>query len=269
MTDFFDGKAVRAGLLGEITTEVAKMSKKPVLGVFLVGENEVCEKYVSLKARVAQEIGITVRVFRIDHEVKQAEVVEAIKKADADPEIDGVMVQMPLPQGMDKFEVVSAISPSKDVDGLRFCGGFHSEFRPPVVLAILEAIERSGKKLQECEVVIVGRGFLVGWPLEQCLAEAITGLVVADKDTKNLRQITKNADILISATGCAGLIKPEMVKDGAVLIDAGTAEVNGDLMGDIERETFKKASYYTPVPGGIGPVTVAMLLKNLVEAAKS
>jgi methylenetetrahydrofolate dehydrogenase (NADP+)/methenyltetrahydrofolate cyclohydrolase len=129
----------------------------------------------------------------------------------------------------------------------------------------LKAIELANKDIEECKVLVVGRGFLVGWPVAQCMEEAVKGLVIADGSTKNLENLTENADVIISATGKSNLIKPNMIKEGAVLIDAGTSEVGGELLGDIDPESYKRSSFYTPVPGGIGPVTVAMLLKNLVE----
>jgi len=262
--DFFDGKKIRDEIISDLKTKVAKMDRKPGLAVFLVGNDVVCERYVALKKRIAESIGIFVRVYKYDENCEQKEIINKITELNSDNTIDGIMVQIPIPKNFDKFEIINAISPDKDVDGLRFCGGFHSHFTPPVVLAILKAVELANKNIEECEVLVIGRGFLVGWPVAQCMEEAVKGLVIADRNTKNLSSITKTADVIISATGEAGLIKPDMVKDGAILIDAGTAEVGGELLGDIDTECYGKACYYTPVPGGIGPVTVAMLLKNLV-----
>jgi len=290
MTKSFDGKKIRDQILAEVAAKIKTMPSPPTIAVVSVGDDGILQKYIEMKRKVAEEVGACFLPVRFSSSVTQNEVIEKIRELNNDPKITGIMVQIPLSSGIDKFEVVNAIDQKKDVDGLRFCGGFPSCFKPPVILAILEAIKQSstchsredgnlllvGPRLREddnnildClrdkEVVIVGRGFLVGWPLYQCLEEAVPGLVVADDKTKNLQSITKEADIIISATGAAGLIKPGMISEGVVLIDAGTAEISGQLKGDIDPECYKKASFYTPVPGGIGPVTIAMLFQNLVS----
>lgn len=265
MTKYFDGKKIREEILSEIENEIKKMDRKPCLAVISVGEDLVSSKYVELKKKVADRVGVRFKNYYYDINNTQQEIIEKIHELNEDECVDGIMVQMPIPDKFDKFEVVHAISPEKDVDGLRFCCSYKSAFKPPVVLAILKAIEEAGKNLSDEKVVIVGRGFLVGWPLAQCLEEEVAGLIVADNSTINLPEITKTADILISAVGKHDIITPEMVKEGVVLIDAGTTEVSGEIRGDIDPACYEKASYYTPVPGGIGPVTVAMLLKNLVR----
>lgn len=266
MTKFFDGKSIRDQILSDVKNKIDTMDRKPGLAAISVGDNLVCSKYVELKKKMADRVGINFFGYNFDVQNTQEEIVAKIRELNTDENVDGIMVQMPIPDQFDKFEIVHAISPEKDVDGLRFCCAFKSCFKPPVVLAILKAIEEAGKKLNGEEVVIVGRGFLVGWPLAQCLEEATTGLIVADNTTKNLSEITKTADIVISAVGKHDIITPEMVKEGVVLIDAGTTEVSGEIRGDIDPACYEKASYYTPVPGGIGPVTVAMLMKNLVDS---
>ena len=180
------------------------------------------------------------------------------------------MIQIPIPKKFDRNKLIGKISPAKDVDGLRFCAGLDSKFKPPVVLSVLEAIKRAelgikNKELGDLKIALIGHGFLVGFPLARVLKEDKVDFIISPhlaspRGGEGLRV----ADIIISATGSPNLIKPEMVKDGVVLIDAGTAEENGELRGDIDPECYDKASYYTPVPGGIGPVTVAMLLQNLV-----
>ena len=262
---FFDGKKIREEILADLKDRIVKMHKQPGMAVILVGENEVNNRYAALKKRVAESIGILVKTYRFPEDSDQKEILDKIHDLNHDINIDGIMVQMPVPKGFDKVEIVNAISPEKDVDGLRFCAGFHSHFSPPVVLAISEAIKMANKEIGKCEIVVVGKGFLVGWPVARCLEEAVAGVVSVDADTKNLVQILKNADVVISATGKAGLIKPEMINEGVVLVDAGTSEVGGELKGDIDPLCYEKASYYTPVPGGIGPVTIAMLLQNLVK----
>ena len=185
------------------------------------------------------------------------------------------MMQIPILEKFDRDKLIAAISKEKDIDGLRFCVGLESNYRPPVVLAVLEAIMRSGKKIDDkTKVVMLGRGFLVGAPLLKTFKEnGVNPIVVLSDESKSKEGISfadaqddiKKADIIISAVGKAGMIKERMVKEGAILIDAGTAEQNGALVGDIDPEAYKKSLYYTPVPGGIGPVTVSMLFRNLLK----
>ena len=260
-----DGKSIRDEILADLKNKIENLSRKPGLAVICVGDNPVCSRYISLKKKVADRIGVNFFDYAFDTSHSQEEITAKIEELNKYDKVDGIMIQMPIPDQFDKFEIVHSIAPEKDVDGLRFCCSFQSFFKPPVVLAILKAIEMSGRKLEKQEIVIVGRGFLVGWPLAQCMEEAVPGIVVADSNTKDLGSITKTADILISAVGKHDVIGPEMVKDGVVLIDAGTTEVSGELRGDISPECYEKSSFYTPVPGGIGPVTVAMLMKNLVK----
>lgn len=262
---YLDGKKLRNDILDELKAKISGMEIKPTLAAILVGDDPVSVHYVDLKKKISEKIGIKFSLIKFDSNISEDYLINKIDELNNDPEIDGIMVQIPLPSHIDKFEVVNALSPEKDVDGLRFCGGFKSCFTPPVVRAVLAAVELSGKKINESETLIIGRGFLVGWPLAQCLEEAVKGLIIADKDTKNLIEISRTADILISAAGTPGLIKPEMVKDSVVLIDAGTSEVGGKQVGDIDPKCYSKALFYTPVPGGIGPLTIAYLMKNLVK----
>ena len=294
----FDGRKTRDEILAEVKTKISKMEQRPGLAVICVGDNPVCSKYVSLKKKVADQLDVDFINFSFDIHNTQDEIIAKIKELNLDQKIDGIMIQMPVPENFDKFELVHAISAEKDVDGLRFCCSFKSKFKPPVVLAIMKAIEDSlvchsgldpessldsrfrgndkinkpedDKNLSDClkdkEVVVVGRGFLVGWPLAQCLEEAMTGVIVADSTTKNLEEITKTADILISAVGKHDIIKPEMIKAGVVLIDAGSSEEDNAISGNFAHECYTKASFYTPVPGGIGPLTVAMIFQNLLSS---
>lgn len=263
--NFFDGKQVRNKILAETKQRIESMDRKPVLAVFWIGDNEVSGHYVALKKKVAEDLGVDFRLIKFPESVTQEEVIKKINDVNDDKEVDGVMVQIPVPNHLDQKKIIEAISPEKDIDGLRYCLGLDSQFKPPVVLAILKAIEDSGKKIEESKIAVVGRGFLVGAPLIRILNDQAQDLVVADRNTGDIADLTLNSDIIISATGSPKIIKPGMVNPGAVLIDAGTAEVSGELLGDIDPKLYEIASYYTPVPGGIGPVTVAMLMKNLVS----
>lgn len=265
---YFNGKKIRDEILVQLKGEVAKMKEKPYLRVFWVGNNEVSGRYVVLKNKVAKDLGVKSEVVQLDQNIKEKDLLSLIEKSNSDPKVSGIMIQIPLPLSMNRDLVMSTIDPKKDIDGLRICTGLESSFYPPVVLAIREAIKRSKKNIKKIKTVIVGKGFLVGGPLEKSLKNEASDLIVLGNSTKNLAKITREADILISATGVGGIIKPEMVKEGVVLIDAGTSEIGGKFIGDIMPECYLKADYFTPVPGGIGPVTIAMLMKNLVNSKK-
>jgi len=266
--NYLDGKKLRDEMLADLKAKVSNIENKPTLAAVLVGEDAVSIHYVDLKKKICEKIGAKFVLHKYKADISEDYLINKIDELNNDPEITGIMIQIPLPDHMDKFEVVNAIASEKDIDGLRFCGGFKSCFIPPVVQAVLKAVELSGKRIEESEMLIIGRGFLVGWPLAQCLEEAVKGLVIADKETKNLIEISKTADILISAAGSPNMIKPEMIKNEVVLIDAGTSEIGGKQVGDVDPSSYEKASYYTPVPGGIGPLTIAYLMENLVKGQR-
>jgi methylenetetrahydrofolate dehydrogenase (NADP+)/methenyltetrahydrofolate cyclohydrolase len=267
MENLFDGKKIRDEILKDLANRVVKMKRKPTMAVFLIGDNSVCKQYVLLKQKLAEKTGIQFCLYKFDESDSEEEILSAIEFLNNDVETDGIMMQIPMPEKFNREKLIRKIDPAKDIDGLRFCAGLDSNYRPPVVLAILEAIQRSGIKINDkTKIAQIGHGFLVGSPLERCLLQDYkeTNLIIARHNGDDLCEVTKDAEIIVSATGNPGIIKPEMVKEGAVLIDAGTAEENGQLVGDIDHDAYEKASYYTPVPGGIGPVTVAMLFRNLI-----
>lgn len=266
MTNYFDGKKIRDKILADLKTKINEMKEKPVLAVFWIGENQVSGHYVSIKRKIAEDLGVEFELIKLDENVSQEEVLDRIEKLNKDQNVMGIMTQIPLPAHLDQEDIIRAIDPKKDVDGLKYCMGMESAFMPPVVMAILEAVKLSGKKIEESNIAIIGNGFLVGAPLVKAMDGKAMALSVANSGTENISDLTEDADIVISATGVGHIIKPEMVKEGVVLIDAGTSEVSGEIRGDIQPEAFKKASYYTPVPGGIGPVTIAMLMKNLMAS---
>ncbi|MEI8143127.1 MAG: bifunctional 5,10-methylenetetrahydrofolate dehydrogenase/5,10-methenyltetrahydrofolate cyclohydrolase [Candidatus Berkelbacteria bacterium] len=279
MNKQFDGKTIRDRSLKQIADKNAAASRPPHLAVILAGDNPVCAKYVELKKKSAIRAGITFSDYQFDNTHSQQEIIECIQHLNDDEEIDGIMIQIPVDLKFDRDELIKSISPKKDVDGLRYCLGLDSDFKPPVVEAILEALRLAslaqGKTSKDSKVVLVGSGFLVGKPLEKALREIGVSPVVistgAEKssDTRKIsrqaRDDMKNSDIIITATGQSDLIKPDMIKEGVVLIDAGTTEANGCLVGDIDPKCYEKSSYYTPVPGGIGPVTIAKLFENLTK----
>lgn len=281
----FDGKKIRDEILVDLSKKVAKMERKPTLAVFLIGSDPVSAKYDDIKKKFTEKIGAHFCLYKFEEKESEDSILEAIEYLNNDSETDGIMIQIPVPAKYDRNKMIEKISPKKDVDGLRYCAGLKSSFKPPVILAILEAMKRAETRnkeqgTRELKITIIGHGFLVGSPLLRALQEKnIKPTVISDCvgekenfcifDSEVGRENLAKADIVIAATGCAGLIKAETVKDGVVLIDAGTSEENGQLCGDIDPNVYKKASYYTPVPGGIGPVTVVMLLQNLVSTHDS
>jgi methylenetetrahydrofolate dehydrogenase (NADP+)/methenyltetrahydrofolate cyclohydrolase len=262
----FDGRKIRDEVLAGLKDRIKKMADKPSLAVFLVGDDPVSVSYVHLKQKMSENIGARFKLYKYPTKAKTDEIARRIEELNADPNVDGIMVQIPLPAQIDREKIISSISSDKDIDGLRYCQGLKSSFEPPVVRSILAAIEKSGKKLAEENIAIIGRGFLVGEPLIRFLSRRVKSLKVADAKTIDLAAVTMSADIVITAVGRSGIIKPEMIREGVVLIDAGTSEVGGEIIGDVDPSSYYKASFYTPVPGGIGPVTVAMLLSNLTDA---
>jgi len=261
----FDGKKIRDEILSDLKKKVAILADKPILAIISIGNNSVSEKYIEAKKKACKFVGVGVEIIRFPDSVGQSEVEQALKTIQA----EGIFIQMPMPKPLDREALIKLIPADKDVDGLRFCLGEKSNFLPPVVLAILKAIELSGADIKKSKIAIIGRGFLVGKPLSRVLVEAGCNFQVVNSKTPDIKKITLAADLIISASGRPGIIKSSMIKNGAVLIDAGTTEVGGALVGDINPKVYEKSAFYTPVPGGIGPLTVAMLLTNLLETKKS
>jgi len=266
--EYFDGKKIRDQIIDELKSEVCLMDVKPKLAVIWVGDDYATGKYIEVKKKAAEKIGVDFDLIKYPKEVAQTEIEEKIEELNRDPSVDGIMIQIPLPEQINQSELISQIGPEKDVDALRFCLNLKSDFYPPVTVAILDALKRAEVDMEKSKITVVGKGFLVGAPLISILEKLNYDLSVGDKDTASLVDITQKADVVISATGKGNIIQPNMVKEGVVLVDAGTSEVGGRLTGDIDPASYSKAKYYTPTPGGIGPVTVVMLLYNVVEAAK-
>ncbi len=283
-----DGKQVAADMREELKTEVAKLKEQgvvPGLGVILVGEDPASKSYVTAKERACEEIGIYSDDNRLDERTSQQDLLALIRKMNSDPKINGILVQLPLPKGLNESEVLLAIDPAKDVDG------FHpmnvgkmvvgeKAFLPCTPHGVIQLLIRNGVTLSGAEVVIVGRSNIVGKPLANMLIQkndkGNATVTVCHTRTKNLALHTKRADIVIAAAGKPNTVTADMVKEGAVVIDVGVNRVEDAtkksgyrLVGDVDFEAVKeKASLITPVPGGVGPMTITMLLYNTVESAK-
>lgn len=283
-----DGKQVAADIRAELKAEVATLKAKgivPGLGVILVGDDPASNSYVTAKERTCKELGIYSDDNRLPAETSQDELMALIGRMNADPKINGILVQLPLPKHMNESEVLFAIDPDKDVDG------FHPVSVGKMVVGekaflsctphgVLHLLIRSGVKIDGAHVVIVGRSNIVGKPLANMLIQkSPTGnatVTVCHTRTKDLAWHTRQADILVAAAGRPNTITADMVKDGVVVIDVGVNRVEDagkksgySLVGDVDFEAVKeKASLITPVPGGVGPMTITMLMLNTVLSAK-
>lgn len=255
-----DGRTIANDIYGALKKRVALCEEKPRLGILTYAPNFETEKYLNLKERKAREVGIeTIRVTLED--VVTTEIVLS-KLAELARVTDGVVVQLPLPSHVDTDAVLSALPHSHDVDALN---PQTTTVLPPVVGAIVEILKKYEVGVFEKHVVVVGSGKLVGRPAAAWFIKQGASVSVVTKDTNDVAYYTKNADIIVLGAGSPRMLTPDMVKDGVVILDAGTSEDGGVLTGDADPECAKKASLFTPVPGGIGPITIAVLLRNVIE----
>ena len=283
-----DGKQVAAEMRAELKTRVAQLKTKdivPGLAVVLVGEDPASKSYVTAKERACAEIGIFSDDNHLPADTTQEDLMALVNKLNKDPKINGILVQLPLPKHLNESEVLLAIDPNKDVDG------FHpvnvgkmvvgeEAFWPCTPHGIIQLLLRSNIKIEGAEVVVVGRSNIVGKPIANMLIQkSPTGnatVTVCHTRTKNMAEHVKRADIIIAAAGWPNTITADMVKEGAVVIDVGVNRIEDEtkkrgyrLVGDVDFEAIKeKASFITPVPGGVGPMTITMLLYNTVESAE-
>jgi len=264
MAQILDGKKLAKKFLVEIKKEVKRLKKKPRLLVFLVGKDHASEIFVRAKERACLGVGIDFVLERITAQTPTLKICEIIKQKDKEESPDGIVVQLPLPRGVNVDQVLRCIPSTKDVDSLT-----SDLVESPLVLAIITLLSEYGIEFKDRKVVVVGAGRLVGQPVSN-MARRLGGLVkVCDLKTKNLQKETQGADILISGVGKPGLIRASMIRQGAVVVDAGTSFLGSKVKGDVNfPEVLKKASFITPVPGGVGPMTVVMLLTNLIELTK-
>jgi len=267
-----DGKKVAEQILSDVRKGAE--GKRLKLAVVQVGENSVSEKYIKEKQKKAEEAGIEVEMFRFREDITQLELEHEVERIGKDEKITGVIVQLPLPKHMDTQEVLNHIPVEKDVDVLssaafrEFKAGNFPVF-PPMVAAVQALLSYYGIKVKGKKVTLVGFGRLVGMPLSVWLQNEGVTLLVVDKETKDIAALTREADIVISGVGKRKLITGDMVKNGAIVVDAGTSVEGGKTIGDVDFESVSgKASFITPVPGGVGPLTVACLFKNLLTLSK-
>lgn len=260
-----DGRKVAGKIYESLKKEIEGLKAEgvqPFLVVILVGEDPASVLYVKKKEEKAQSLGIGFQLYHFLTIASQTNLENLIEELNQNVNIHGIIVQLPLPSNFETEKVLKLINPQKDIDGLN--GGMP----PPTAAAIMEILDHYNINLEGQKVVIIGRGKLVGEPLEKILKAQNINLTVCDSKTADLKAITLSADIIISGAGVPGLLTADMVTEKTVVIDAGTAESSGKLAGDVEKSVYGKVGAYSPVPGGVGPVTVAELYKNLIDAAK-
>ena len=267
-------KDVRAKVRDEAALAVAEYGDPICLAVILVGEDPASKVYVNNKIKGCAEVGFESRKVVLPETASQEEVLAVIKELNADPSVNGVLLQLPLPKGLDEQSLLAAIDPNKDVDGLHivqrgrlFCG--LDCLLPCTPYGIMQLLETYGIDPKGKRAVVIGRSNLVGKPLAMLLLNANATVTICHSRTVDLPSVTREADILVAAVGKANFVTEDMVKEGAVVIDVGINRVDGKLVGDVDFEAVAPhCSYITPVPGGVGPMTVTMLLANTLSAYK-
>lgn len=271
-----NGKYVAEKIRHDLSIKVKNIKDKtgrvPGLAVVLVGDDPASKTYVSMKEKACKKVGIYSEVYKLKADAQEHELLKLIHQLNSDEKIDGILVQLPLPGHIDEKKIIDAIKPEKDVDG------FHpvnigkllineKGFIPCTPYGIIKLLDYYGIKIEGKNAVVVGRSNIVGKPLALLLLHRNATVTICHSRTKDLPDITKKADILVAAVGKARIIKSDMVKEGAVVIDVGINRIEGKLTGDVDYEKVKeKASWITPVPGGVGPMTITMLLNNTIEA---
>ncbi len=272
-----DGKVMSESLRKEIAERVEKLKERgvtPGLAVILVGNDPASEIYVRNKGNGCAETGMYSRTLQMPAETTQEELENAIEQLNADPAIHGILVQLPLPKHLDEQAALKKILPEKDVDGFHLINAGHILTGTEGVVACtprgaLYMIKQTGLDMNGKEAVVIGRSNIVGKPMAMLLLRENCTVTICHSRTKNLAEHTRRADILVVAVGKAGFVTADMVKPGAVVIDVGINRVDGKVRGDVDFDTVKEtAGWITPVPGGVGKMTITMLLANTVEAAE-
>lgn len=284
MATIIDGKQIAQQIRDGLKGEVARLQKErkitPGLAAVLVGENPASKVYVNMKAKACDETGIYSQKIHLPTDTPQKKLIEVIHGLNEDTRIHGILVQLPLPDHLDQHTVLQEVSPQKDVDGFHpvnlgklLSAKFWNElptFVPCTPAGCIKLIESTGVEIEGKNAVVVGRSVIVGKPVAMLLLAKQATVTIAHSRTKNLKELCRQADILVVAAGRAKLVAADMIKPGAVVIDVGVNRVGEKtLVGDVDFAAAKEvAGFITPVPGGVGPMTIAMLLKNTVESAK-
>jgi len=277
LAKLLEGKPIAEKIKEEIKQQVLALKSKPVLASIMVGENPGAASYVKSQTKVAESLGIEYKLHNLIQDTTESALIEFIQKLNSDKSVNGIIIQMPLPPQVDYKKLSQFILPEKDVEGMHPANIGKIVFGKAKILpctpqAVMELLNSTGVDLYGKEVVVVGHSEIVGKPLALLLLDKFATVTVCHIGTSKagkLEEHVRTAEILIVAVGKAGLIKGDWVKEGAIVIDVGINRVGDKIVGDVEFETAeKRAAYITPVPGGVGPLTVTMLMRNLVEAAK-
>ena len=278
MAQIIDGKKISAEVKAGVAAEVAALKEKGVsvgLAVVIVGNNPASRVYVNNKKKACAACGIDSYEYALPEETTEEELLRLIDQLNHDPKVNGILVQLPVPKQIDDHKIIAAISPLKDVDaftegnvGKIMIGEYN--FLPCTPAGCMDLIDSTGVSVDGKNCVVIGRSNIVGKPMAMLLLHRNGTVTISHSHTKNLREICSQADILVAAVGKAGFVTADMVKEGAVVIDVGmNRNAEGKLCGDVDFEAVeKKAGYITPVPGGIGPMTIATLMRNTLTAAK-
>jgi methylenetetrahydrofolate dehydrogenase (NADP+)/methenyltetrahydrofolate cyclohydrolase len=277
LAKLLEGKPIAEKIKEQIKLQVQSLENKPVLTSIMVGDNPGAEAYVKSQKKTAEALGIEYQFYKLAQDTQEQSLIEFIQKLNADKSVNGIIIQMPLPPQIDYKKISQFILPEKDVEGMhpenvgKIIFG-KAKMLPCTPAAVMELLKETGVELYGKEVVMVGHSEIVGKPLALLLLEKFATVTVCHIGTSQagkLEEHVKKAEILIVAVGKAGLIKGDWIKEGAIVIDVGINRVGDKIVGDVEFEgAEKRASWITPVPGGVGPLTVTMLMRNLVEAAK-
>lgn len=274
-----DGKAISAKVKEEVKNEAAQLTEKgvvPCLAVILVGDDKASQTYVNSKEKACKACGIRSLKYTLEANTSESALIDLIQSLNENDEVDGILVQLPLPKHIDENKILEKISCEKDVDGFhavnvgRLVSGLDG-FVPCTPCGIMRLFKEYGIEVSGKNAVVIGRSNIVGKPMANLLLNANATVTVTHSKTQNLAKITKDADIIVVAIGKPNFLKADMVKNGTVVIDVGINRLeNNKLVGDVDFENVaNKCSFITPVPGGVGPMTIAMLLKNTIKSAKN
>ncbi len=277
MSRLIDGKVISAAVKQKVADGVAELKKQGVsvgLAVIIVGEDPASKVYVANKKKACEALGIISEEYALPENTTEEELLALINELNNKKSINGILCQLPLPKHLDEKLIINSISPNKDVDafhpsnvGRIMIGDF--DFVPCTPAGVMAMLEYEGIEVEGKNCVVIGRSNIVGKPMNMLLLHKNGTVTICHSKTKNLKEICLGADILVAAVGRAGFVTADMVKEGAVVIDVGINRVDGKLRGDVDFEAVKdKASAITPVPGGVGPMTIAMLMQNTLTAAK-
>jgi len=267
-----DGKKIAEKILNNLKSKIKSMKEKPGLAIVLVGNNPASEIYVSSKEKTFKEVEGYCERHNLDKDVSEIDLLNLVNKLNNNPKVHGILIQLPLPKQIDESLVTNSILPHKDVDGftsvnLGYLMSGSTILAPATARAVLHLIESTGTGIEGKNAVVVGRSNIVGKPVALMLLEKNATVAVCHSKTKNIAEHAKKADILVAAAGKPKLITREMVKEGSVVIDVGINRINDKIVGDVDFENVKEvAGYITPVPGGVGPMTIAMLMDNTLKA---